>query len=42
MARFDEIQLEKAKEIIKPYVKQAHCETFNAKIPLSVLDSNLK
>lgn len=42
MARFDEIQLAHAKEIIKPYVKQTHCETFNAKIPLSVLDSNLK
>lgn len=42
MARFDEIQLEKAKEIIKPFVKQLHCETFNLKIPLSILDSNLK
>lgn len=38
MARFNEEQLKEAKKIIAPYVDKAHCDSFNAKIPLSVLN----
>lgn len=38
MARFNEEQLKEARNIIAPYVDPVHCETFNAKIPLSVLN----
>lgn len=37
MARFTEKQLEEARNIIRPYVAASHCESFNSKIPLSVL-----
>lgn len=35
--RFTPTQLVEAKNIIRPYVDEAHCESFNSKIPLSVL-----
>ena len=38
MARFTETQLLEAKKLIAPYVRPEHCSSFNAKIPLSVLN----
>lgn len=37
MARFNFEQLERAKKLIKNYVSEDECKTFNAKIPLCVL-----
>lgn len=40
MTRFTITQLNAAKQIIKPHVASEHCDSFNGKIPLSVLNSN--